>query len=176
MKTQLTLALLALTAFSAQAATTQTAKPAQTKPSPIKLTAYTYTVGTTTDASGKKVERLADAAGKGALPGSLLQMTQKVQNVSTGSVRGLRLNMRVDPATTYQTSNCDVARVNTLFSADGGKTFAAKPTKTVTVTENGKSVQKTVPALPSEYTNLRWELPDMNAGQTFNCNLRVKVK
>lgn len=176
MKTQLTLAVLALTAFSAQAATTQAAQPAQTKPTPIKLTAYTYLVGETTDASGKKVERLSDAAGKGTLPGNLLQMTQKVQNVSTSRVRGLRLNMRVDPATVYQTSNCDVARVNTLFSADGGKTFAAKPNKTVTVTENGKSVQKTVPALPSDYTNLRWELPDMNAGQTFNCNLRVRVK
>ncbi len=63
-----------------------------------------------------------------------------------------------------------------LFSIDRGKTFAAKPTKTVTVTENGKAVQRVVPASPSDYTNVRWELPELGAGQTVNCNLRVRVK
>ena len=168
-KTQLTLTLLTLTstALAAQAV------PAKT--SPIKLSAATYSVTQVTE-NGKTTERLSDAAGKGALPGSLLQMSQKVQNVSTRNVQGLRLNMRVDPATTYQTSNCDAARTNTLFSIDRGKTFAAKPTKTVTVTENGKAVQRVVPASPSDYTNVRWELPELGAGQTVNCNLRVRVK
>lgn len=169
MKTHLTLTALALTSvsFAARAA------PAAT--SPIKLSGATYSVAQVTE-NGKTTERLVDASGKGALPGSLLQMTQKVQNVSARSVNGLRLNMRVDPATIYQSATCDAAKTNTLFSIDSGKTFSANPTKTVTVTENGKATQRTVPASPSEYTNVRWELPSLAASQTVNCNLRVRVK
>lgn len=173
MKLNLTLALVALTSVTALAQVTSPAsRPAAT--SPIKLTASTSLVTEVKDAAGKQTEKLGSAAR--ALPGNILQMSQKVQNVSSRKVGGLRLNMRVDRATTYQNSRCDVANVNTLFSIDNGKTFVAKPTKTVTVTENGKSVKKTVPATPSEYTNVRWMLPDINAGQTFNCHMRVKVK
>lgn len=174
MKTLLTLSALALTSVSfAAQAPSATTSPASA--SPIKLSGATYSVTQVTE-NGKTTERLSDVAGKGALPGSLLQMTQKVQNVSARSVNGLRLNMRVDPATTYQSATCDAAKTNTLFSIDSGKTFSANPTKTVTVTENGKATQRTVPASPSDYTNVRWELPSLGASQTVNCNLRVRVK
>ena len=172
MKTRLTLPLTALALTSASFAAQAPAK-SSALPSPIKLSAATYVVTQVTE-NGKTVEKLVD--GSQALPGSLLQMSQKVQNVSARTVPGLRLNMRVPVATTYQTSTCDAARTNTLFSIDSGKTFSANPTKTVTVTENGKAVQRTVPAQPSDYTNVRWELPDLAVSQTVNCNLRVRVK
>ena len=61
------------------------------------------------------------------------------------------------------------------FSADGGKTFSAHPIKTLTVTENGKSVQKTVPVPENEYSTLRWIVPTLPSGQDVSVSYRLAV-
>ena len=175
MKTIFTrLTLLSLLGAAQMAAAQTPAAPANAaQTSPVRVTASTQLV-TKVTVDGKATERLSDAGG--VQPGNLLQLNQKVDNVSSGVIRGLALSMNVDPATTFQTSGCSVAGVTTLFSADG-RTFAAAPLKkTVTVTENGQSVKKEVVVPPSEYKALRWRLPDLAGGQSANCFVRASVR
>ncbi len=61
------------------------------------------------------------------------------------------------------------------FSADSGKTFSAQPTKTVTVTENGKSVTKQVPVPETDYTSVRWNVTSLPAGGEVTVDFRVAV-
>ncbi|PTA69290.1 hypothetical protein [Deinococcus arcticus] len=149
---------------------------AQAVPSPLKLTASTSVVTQTTQ-NGKTVETLTDASKTAVVPGTLLDMAQTWQSVTRSDLRNMSLNMRVDPATTFRSAACNVSGVTTLFSADGGKTFGPAPLKkTVTVTENGRQVQRQVEVKPSEYTNVRWQLPLIKAGSEGRCALRVVVK
>jgi hypothetical protein len=48
--------------------------------------------------------------------------------------------------------------------------------KTVTVTENGRQVQKQVEAKPSEYRGVRWQIPTLKAGETGRCAVRATVR
>ena len=43
--------------------------------------------------------------------------------------------------------------------------------KTIAVTENGQLVQKRVEVKPSEYTNVRWVLPTLAAGEALKLGL-----
>ncbi|MFT2719501.1 hypothetical protein ACMT4L_05800 [Deinococcus sp. A31D244] len=146
-----------------------------TQTSPLTLKAATLVV-TQETRDGKKVEVLTDASKKQVIPGTVLSLTQTFKNVSTGALSGIALNMKVDPATTFQQASCTVGGVTTQYTTDG-KTFAAAPLmKTVTVTENGKSVQKKVEVKPSEYTGVRWNIARLNAGQEGTCAMRATVK
>lgn len=148
---------------------------AATTPSPLKLTASTSVVTKTTK-DGKTTEALTDASKVGVLPGMTLELAQTFENVSTRDLNGLKLNMPVDKAVAFQTATCTVAGVTTLYSADG-KTFGPAPLmKTVTVTENGKQVQKQVEVKPSEYRAVRWEIPTLKAGVTGRCAIRATVR
>lgn len=171
-KPALFLALAAASFATAQTSSTgQTAAPAAT--SYLKLAASTEKV-TTVTVNGKATEKLVDAAGK-TLPGDTLQLTQQARNVSQVNLRGVTLNMPVPAAATFQAARCS-AEGRTLFSVDG-KTFGPAPLKkTVTVIENGKSVTRQVEVKPSEYRAVRWQLPDLAAGKTNTCIIRVQVK
>ena len=60
------------------------------------------------------------------------------------------------------------------FSADS-KTFSEKPMKTVTVTEAGKSVTKSVPVPENEYVSARWNITSLPAGGEVTVGFRVAV-
>ncbi|MVN87465.1 hypothetical protein GO986_11865 [Deinococcus sp. HMF7620] len=144
-------------------------------PSPLKLTSGTSVVTQTTQ-NGKTTEVLTDASKVAVVPGVLLDMAHTMQNVSATDLRGLKLDMKVDPATTFRSAACTVAGVVTLYSIDG-KTFGAAPLKkTVTVTENGQQVQRQVEVKPSEYTNVRWQVPLLKASSQGRCAIRAVVK
>lgn len=169
-KSALILALAAASFATAQTSTTgQTAATTQY----LKLAASTEKV-TTVTVNGKATEKLVDAAGT-TLPGDTLQLTQQVRNISQVNVRSVTLNMPVPAAATFQSARCS-AEGRTLFSVDG-KAFGPAPLKkTVTVTENGKSVTRQVDVKPSEYRAVRWQLPDLAAGKTNTCFIRVQVR
>ena len=66
---------------------------------------------------------------------------------------------------------------NYLFSRDGGKTFGQAPLKKlVTVTEDGKTVQREVVVPPAEYTAVRWVVSALKPDTTLKLGFRVKVK
>ena len=148
---------------------------APTAPSPLKLTASTSVVTKTTK-DGKTTETLTDASRVGVVPGTILDLAQTFQNVSARDLGGLKLSMPVDKAVIFQSAGCTVAGVTTLYSVDG-KTFGPAPLKkTVTVTENGRQVQKQVEVKPSEYRAVRWEIPTLKAGASGRCAVRATVR
>lgn len=162
LKTALLLSLAALGVASAQNAA-----------SPIKLTGFTMLV-TPASADGKTEEKLSDVAGKGVNPGNVLELGQKIENTSKMNVNNVRLNMPLSAAVAYTSQKCSTS-ATAAFSIDG-KTYANPLKKTVTVTENGKSVTKEVNVEPSEYKFVRWTLPTIKSGEVVNCAVRAKVK
>jgi len=60
------------------------------------------------------------------------------------------------------------------YSADG-KAFSAQPMKTVTVTENGKAVQKQVLVPPNEYAAVRWTVISLPKDAEVTVSYRVTV-
>ncbi|MDV6375748.1 hypothetical protein [Deinococcus arenicola] len=151
------------------------AQTAAAQNSPLRITGSTLLV-TEVQEDGKTVEKLTDTANRGVSPGNLLQLQQRVENVSRMPVKQLKLDMAVPAATTFTGQQCDVPDVKALFSIDG-KAFAAEPLKKfVTITENGQDIKKEVTVSPSEYTNVRWQMPDLKGGATATCSLRATVK
>ena len=129
----------------------------------------------TTTVNGKSVEKLLPGPDT-VLPGAVLEQAVTATNTLSKSMGNLSVNLRVPQGTTYLVSASGQGDINVLFSADQGKTYAAAPLmKTITVTENGKSVQKAVEVKPEEYTNVRWVVAQLNAGESLKLGFRVKV-
>ena len=111
-------------------------------------------------------------------PGDVLTQEISASNSGKAALRGAGINVPVPRGTFYlggatPSSN----RWQTQFSFDGGKTFGSAPLmRTVTVSENGKSVQKKVVVPPSEYTNVRWLVAAIQPDETLKLGFRVKVK
>lgn len=168
--TQITKALVA-----ALLAAPLLAQSAGAQNSPLKVTSSTLLVKEVQQ-DGKTTETLTDTANRGVAPGDLLQLQQRVENTSKAAVKQLKLNMAVPAATSYVGQQCDVDGVTALFTIDG-KSYAAEPLKKfVTVTENGQDTRKEVTVNPSEYTGVRWQLPELRSGGVITCFIRASVK
>ncbi|AWN22380.1 hypothetical protein DKM44_03300 [Deinococcus irradiatisoli] len=142
--------------------------------SPLKLVLSQALVQAVTE-NGKSVEKLVTEP-KAVLPGAVLEQAVAATNTLDKAIGNVIVNLPVPAGTTYLTTVAVSSEVKTLFSADKGKTFAAAPlTKTITVTENGKAVQKEVEVKPAEYTNVRWVIAQLPAQNTVKLGFRVKV-
>ncbi|AZI42542.1 hypothetical protein EHF33_07110 [Deinococcus psychrotolerans] len=142
--------------------------------SPLKLVLSQALVQTTTQ-DGKTVEKLAPDP-KSVLPGAVLEQAVTATNTLGKVMTKVSVNLPVPVGTVYLNTLKSVETVQTLFSIDKGKTFAAAPLKKmITVTENGKSVEKEVEVKPAEYTNVRWMLGELAAGDSLKLGFRVKV-
>ncbi|WP_407569367.1 hypothetical protein [Deinococcus altitudinis] len=157
--------ILALVATMATAQ--QTAAPA------VKVTLTQDQIKTAT-VDGKAVDTVI-ASPKTVLPGDVLREEVTVVNVSGKPVKSPIISVPVPKGTVYAGSATPGNdRWNTLYSIDG-KAYSATPMKTVTVTENGKSVTKQVAAPASEYTNVRWLIGQLGADETLKLSFRVRV-
>ena len=164
--------LLALAGTMAAAQQTTTATPAAPAPA-VKVTLSQDQIKTAT-VDGKAVDTVV-ASPKTVLPGDILREEVTVVNVSGKLVRSPVISVPVPKGTVYAGSATPGNdRWNTLYSIDG-KSYAATPMKTVTVTENGKSVTKQVAAAPTEYTNVRWLINQLGADETLKLSFRVRV-
>lgn len=163
MKQFTTILALVVTMAAAQ----QTAAPA------VKVTLTQDQIKTAT-VDGKAVETVV-ASPKTVLPGDVLREEVTVVNVSGKPVKSPIISVPVPKGTVYAGSATPGNdRWNTLYSIDG-KAYSATPMKTVSVTENGKSVSKQVAASPSEYTNVRWLIGQLGADETLKLSFRVRV-
>jgi hypothetical protein len=112
--------------------------------------------------------------GKNVRPGETLQQNATLRTDQL--IRGGHITLPVAANTHYLPGSASVVTGLTLeFSADNGKTFSAEPMKTVTVTENGKSVQKIVPVPENEYSTVRWTVATLKAGGEINVSYRATV-
>lgn len=125
---------------------------------------------------GKTVETIVQAP-KSVLPGDVLREETTVRNVSGKAVRSLLVGVPVPRGTEYTGgATPSTARWKLLFSNDGGKTYSAAPMRTVTVTENGKTTTKQVPAPINTYSHVRWAVTDLKPDETLKFAFRVRVK
>ncbi len=173
MKKLMTMVALAGTMAAAQQNAGTPVKAAQPAPA-VKVTLAQDQIKTAT-VDGKAVESVV-AAPKTVLPGDILREEVTVVNMAGKVVRSPIISVPVPQGTVYAGSATPSGdRWNTQYSIDGGKSYAATPMKTVTVTENGKSVSKQVAAAPREYTNVRWMIGQLNLAETLKLSFRVRV-
>ncbi|MVN87066.1 hypothetical protein GO986_09830 [Deinococcus sp. HMF7620] len=163
-----------LTALVLVAAGVAAAQTAQTV-SPVTLN-LTMSLVRNVTVGGKVTEQLTPNPGN-VLPGAVLSQVVTARNTTTKSIVNLPIMLPVPKNTVYLAPEQGLDTTRAEYSIDGGKTFAAAPLKkTVTVTENGKTVQREVEVKPSEYTTVRWTVRELPANQTLKLGYRVQVK
>ena len=126
--------------------------------------------------NGKPVEVVIPSP-QAVMPGDILREEVTLKNLSGKALNNVQVSVPVPRGTEF-TGNASLnrSRWNLLYSADNGKTFSETPTHTVTVTENGRQVQKQVEVKPSEYRAVRWEIPTLKAGASGRCAVRATVR
>ena len=87
-------------------------------------------------------------------PGDVLRYTLTFTNASARAISNVQLSNPLPAGLAFVAGSMQASRPDAVaeYSADGGKTFSARPTETVTV--NGQVVSRAVPA--DRYTNVRW--------------------
>lgn len=142
--------------------------------SPLKLELALNLVKTVTE-NGKAVEKFTPATT--SLPGDVLSQILTVTNTSKAAVRNAVVSLPVPRNTEYLAPEKGMASARTLYSIDGGKTYAPAPLfRKVTVTENGKTVTREVEVKPNEYQAVRWIIPEVNPGSSLKVGYRIRVK
>ncbi|GHF52131.1 putative repeat protein (TIGR01451 family) [Deinococcus metalli] len=142
---------------------------------PVVLNLALFAVHTV-KADGKTTEQLVPSPGN-VLPGDVLSQIVTVKNTGSKAVLNFPVTLPVPKNTVYLAPESGLASLRTEYSVDGGKTFAPAPLmKTVTVTENGKSVSKQVEVKPSEYTAVRWYVTELAAQSALKLGYRIQVK
>ena len=122
---------------------------------------------------GKTTETIVENP-KTVLPGDLLREQVTLVNTAGRRVGQLFVNVPVPRGTEFlelTTPNTDRWKVQ--YSIDGGRAYSAAPTRTVTVTENGRAVTRQVAAPLSAYTNVRWTVTSMNPDESLKLSFRV---
>lgn len=143
--------------------------------SPLSLNLVMSVVKSVT-VDGKATEQFLPSP-KTVLPGDVISQVVTVRNTSSKVMKNLPVKLPVPKNTAYLAPEKDLNVARTEYSIDGGKTFAAAPLKkTITVTENGKTVQKEVEVKPNEYNAVRWIISEINPGQSMKFGYRVLVK
>ncbi|TDE84809.1 hypothetical protein [Deinococcus sp. S9] len=106
------------------------------------------------------------------LPGQILR--QVAVATTDKALKSPRATIPVPQHTTYAGKLELPKGAAATFSLDG-KTFSARPMKTVTVTENGHTVTKQVPAAESEYRAVRVTLPQLQPNTPYTVAYDIKV-
>lgn len=152
---------------------------------PLNIKLESFQVKTVQE-GGKTVEKLVPSTQ--SLPGDVIVYQLNFTNNLTSPITGLVQPFAVPIKTSFISQQCTFPGVRVDFTIDEREVgqgvvtnldklkYAAAPLKkTVTVTENGKKVQKTIEVKPNEYTALRWSFPPVPAKQTVSCSMRVKI-
>ena len=126
--------------------------------------------------NGKDTEQLTPNP-RNVLPGAVISQVVTVRNTGGKPVRQVPVTLPVPKNTRYLTAEKGTDGLRAEYSIDGGKTFAPAPLKRkVTVTENGRAITREVEVKPSEYTSVRWVIPELGANDTLKLGYRVQVK
>ena len=170
MKSQLQVWLGLLVCSSGLAAAQSAPAPA----SPLKVTLDQDLIRNVSK-DGKMVEERVNAPSS-VLPGATLIEEVTLRNTSARALANVAISVPISKSTRYLGSvTASNERWTTQFAAlCGGKTlaFAAAPL-TCTELVGGKTVTREI--RPSEYTQVRWVIGSLAAGETLKLSFRVRV-
>jgi len=121
---------------------------------------------------GKKVTKRV-AAGEAA-PGETIIFTIAYANTGDEKATNVVINNPLPEGTAYVPGSAtEVGEVT--FSIDKGETFKNPSLLTYEITTpDGKKEKRT--ASPEQYTHVRWQLPEIPAGEKGEVGFRVQVK
>jgi uncharacterized repeat protein (TIGR01451 family) len=107
-----------------------------------------------------------------ALPGAEVIYTTSFANQGAKPVGNIVITNPVPANTSYIGSSAFGDKASITFSVNGGKTYGLPESLTMKTNEGRER-----PALPGDYTNIRWELKgDLPAGAGGAAGFRVVVK
>jgi len=138
------------------------------EPGAIKVSSIVEKIIDVVDKDGKTVSTRVPA--DNAVPGDEIIYTTTFENISNKPAGNIVITNPVPNDTTYLMAN----GVNTeiTFSIDGGNEYAAADKLVVTTNEGD-----TRPALPSDYTHLRWTYKvELGVGETSKVSFRAVIK
>jgi len=109
-----------------------------------------------------------------ATPGETVIFTINYRNTGDETATNVVVNNPLPEGTAYVPGSATETGEVT-FSVDGGTTFKPAGELTVEVTNpDGTTEQR--PAGPDDYTDIRWQIPEIPAGESGEVSYRVKVK
>ena len=137
-------------------------------PGSIKLTSFAEIEITVVDKEGKaQIQRTPVDT---AVPGDEIIYTTTFENIINKPAGNIVITNPIPNATTYRSASG--ANTEITFSIDGGNKYAA-PDKLIVTTSEGN----TRPAMPSDYTHLRWAYKgELGAGKTSQVSFRTVIK
>lgn len=120
------------------------------------------------DKDGKMVSTLAQV--DTAVPGDEIIYTTTFENISNKPADNIVITNPIPNDTTYLSANG--ANTEITFSIDGGNQYDV-PDKLIVTTNEGN----TRPALPSDYSHLRWIYKgELGVGETRKVSFRAVIK
>ena len=108
-----------------------------------------------------------------APPGQVMEYAITAANSAKSALKKVQVVGPVPKNTAYVEKSAQKADLLEV-SIDDGKTFAKPPIKRTVTGPDGKSSEIEVDA--SEYTHLRWTLPEIKGGASQELRYRVRVK
>ncbi|GGO27616.1 hypothetical protein [Deinococcus humi] len=125
---------------------------------------------------GKRVEQFIQSP-RAVQSGDILREEITVRNVRGKAIAQVTVGVPIPRETVLSGGvTPDSARWTVAYSVDGGRTYSPKPTRGVTVTENGTGITRQQPAPPETYTNVRWTVTDLKKDETVKLGFRVRVR
>lgn len=122
--------------------------------------------------NGKPVTK--KIAAKGAKPGEVIIYTLSFQNSGTEAAKDVIISDPIPEGTAYLPGSA--SEIGDLtFSIDKGKTFKKPTLLTYEMKGADGKLQKRV-ATPEDYTDVRWKIPSIAAGEKGSVKFKVKVK
>ena len=107
-----------------------------------------------------------------AVPGDEIIYTTTFKNLINKPVANIFITNPVPNDSLYKGNSASGANTDIVFSIDGGKQYAA-PDKLMVKTSEGKMR----PALPSDYTHIRWTYKgELGVGKTGIVSFRAVIK
>ncbi|MDH2918717.1 MAG: hypothetical protein PXX73_05955 [Sideroxydans sp.] len=149
--------LMSLLSLNAQAAT-----------GAIKVTSVVESDVEVLKAGKKELKRMPVSK---AVPGAEVIFTTRFENVSDKVASDVTINNPIAKEVEYKAGSAFGADCEIVFSADGGKTFAAAESLKIKAAEGEHN------ALPKEYTNVRWIYKgQLAAGKASEVGFRAVIK
>lgn len=125
-------------------------------PVPVETTLSAEVLETSIGSDGKPMQRLVPA--NVINQGDVVYYTLKIRNPTNEPARDVTVIQRIPSNTTYVANSAAGPSADITFSVDGGQTFK-RPHELTVVTAAGVAR----PAVPADYTHIRWQLRNVLA-------------